>query len=781
MFPNLLIYLKSKMSLALLLTLAALQWGWSQQTYTVSGTVTTETGVPAYGFLVQSGNPNVPDVTTDANGHYELEIPEGEDAIIAPFRNNDLLNGVSTLDKLLIERHILGIEQLDSPYKLIAADINHTGTITSSDVVTLYDAILNVINEFPDNTSWRFVTSATTFPDPENPFAEPFDEAIAINDIAADVTGANFIAVKVGDVNGTAELFLGGAGAIQGKVFFDQDDNCAQSSGDTPLNNWIVIASNASSTDSFYANSNVYGDYEFLLPPGTYDIEVVQASGLFAPCTGNVTGVNVALQSTTTIDFAQQALFECPAMEVELSTYLLRRCFNSFYNVQYCNNGTITAEDASVEVTLDPYFTNVSSSISWASVNGDTYTFNVGDVQPGECGNFYINFKVSCDADLGQTHCTSAHVYPDSSCVPPSGLWSGADLIVTGECDGDDVVFTITNTGDDMDEPVEYVVIEDIMIQMSESLQLPAGGFETVSLTANGATWRLETEEAAYHPYQTFASATVEGCPDGFEPMSYGFFNLFPMPDEAPFEDIDCRENVGSWDPNDKTGFPLGVGEQRFIEPGQPLDYLIRFQNTGTDTAFNIVVIDSLPETLEPASIKLLGSSHPMTFVLGDRGIARFIFNDIMLPDSNVNEPLSHGFVKFSIAQKPGLPLPTVIENSAAIYFDFNEPIITNTTFHTVDTNFIEVLSDVSNLTESHGELLVYPNPSAGDVLFELPTDSPTKAIFSLHDAFGRALRSNDFDGKQYRFQREGLVDGVYFYRLEVEGLGRYTGKMILK
>ncbi|MCB0517531.1 MAG: T9SS type A sorting domain-containing protein [Lewinellaceae bacterium] len=769
------------MSLALLLTLAVLQLGWSQQTFKISGTVTTETGVPAHGFLVQSGNPNVPDVTTDANGYYELEIPAGEDAIIAPFRNNDLLNGVSTLDKVLIERHILGIEQLDSPYKLIAADVNHTGTVTSSDVVTLYDAILNVINEFPDNTSWRFVDANYVFPNPSNPFESPFPELFNFNAINSDISGVDFIAVKVGDVNGTAELFLGGAGAIQGSIFFDQDDNCAQSSGDSPLTNWIVVASNAGTTDSFYANSNVYGDYELYLPPGTYDIEVVQASGLFAPCTGTVTGVNVALQSITTVDFAQQAVLDCPAMEVELSTYLLRRCFQNYYHVQYCNNGTATAEDASVEVTLDPYFIDVSSSIPWASVNSDTYTFNVGDVQPGECGNFFITFKVSCDAELGQTHCTSAHVYPDSSCVAPNMLWSGADLIVTGECVNDEVVFTITNTGDDMDEPVEYVVIEDIMIQMTETLQLPAGGTKTETRTANGATWRLETEEAAYHPYETFASATVEGCPDGFVPMSYGFVNLFPMPDEAPFEDIDCRENVSSWDPNDKTGFPLGVGERHFIEPGQPLDYLIRFQNTGTDTAFNILVIDSLQQTLDPASIKILGSSHPMTFVLGDRGVARFIFNDIMLPDSNVNEPLSHGYVKFSIAQKPGLPLPTVIENSAAIYFDFNAPIITNTTWHTVDTDFIEVVSSVSDVPPGFGELLAYPNPSAGDVIFEIPTERPVSAIFQLFDPMGRQVLRENFTENKCRFQRNGLAAGVYFYRVEMEGGGVFSGRVILK
>ena len=152
-----------------------------------------------------------------------------------------------------------------------------------------------------------------------------------------------------------------------------------------------------------------------------------------------------------------------------------------------------------------------------------------------------------------------------------------------------------------------------------------------------------------------------------------------------------------------------------------------------------------------------------------------------MLPDSNVNEPLSHGYVKFSIAQKPGLPLPTVIENSAAIYFDFNAPIITNTTWHTVDTDFIEVVSSVSDVPPGFGELLAYPNPSAGDVIFEIPTERPVSAIFQLFDPMGRQVLRENFTENKCRFQRNGLAAGVYFYRVEMEGGGVFSGRVILK
>jgi uncharacterized repeat protein (TIGR01451 family) len=766
-----------KMSLVLLLAFATLQLGWSQQTYTVSGTITTEDGTPMPGVEVFSGNANVPVVYTNSDGQYQIVLTEGSDAVISPFNDNDPINGVSTFDFVLIGKHMEGVTLLSSPYKMIAADVDNSEEIDSLDIIAIYNAILWINPGFPNNTSWRFVAADFNFPNPSNPFESPFPEVITISDISSDVTGLDFIAVKVGDVNGTSIAGAFWTSSIRGKVFFDQDETCTQTNGDTPLANWNVVATGTNG--SFYGNTDGAGNYSIALLPGTYDVSVFQENSLWSPCTATVPNVTVAQYAASTVDFAQQAVADCPAMEVNLSTWFLRRCFSNSYTVNYCNQGTVTATNASVEVTLDPYFINVTSSIPWASVNGNTYTFNIGNVAPGECGYFGIQFVVSCDANLNQAHCTSAHVYPDSTCVQPNALWSGADLLVTGECVGDDVVFTITNIGDDMTEPVEYVIIEDIMIQMTADVQLLAGESQTVTVPANGSTWRLETDEAAYHPLETFASATIEGCPDGFNPMSYGFFNFFPMPDEAPFEDIDCRENIGSFDPNDKTGYPLGVGEQRFIEPGQPLDYLIRFQNTGTDTAFNIIVIDSLPQTVDPASIKLLGSSHPMTFVLGDRGVARFIFNNIMLPDSNVNEALSHGFVKFSIAQKTGLELGTTIENEAEIYFDFNEAIVTNRTLHTLGVEFLEISA---TQTQVKGvEMEVFPNPTMAIANFRFKGLELREGLLTVLDQQGRPVSATPFTGTTCQFDGTGLASGVYFFKIEDAGKGIATGKLVVR
>jgi len=113
------------------------------------------------------------------------------------------LNGVSTLDLIWIQRHILGIETLDSPYKMLAADVNNNEAISATDLIELRKLILGHYDEFPDNTSWRFVDADYQFPDVNNPWAANFSETYLINNLESDMA-IDFIGVKIGDVNSTA-------------------------------------------------------------------------------------------------------------------------------------------------------------------------------------------------------------------------------------------------------------------------------------------------------------------------------------------------------------------------------------------------------------------------------------------------------------------------------------------------------------------------------------------------------------------------------------------------
>ncbi|MEZ4934935.1 MAG: T9SS type A sorting domain-containing protein [Saprospiraceae bacterium] len=159
----------------------------------------------------------------------------------------------------------------------------------------------------------------------------------------------------------------------------------------------------------------------------------------------------------------------------------------------------------------------------------------------------------------------------------------------------------------------------------------------------------------------------------------------------------------------------------------------------------------------------------------------KFIFDEIMLPDSNVNEPASHGFVKFRIKQKRDLPLNTKIFNKAAIYFDYNEPIITNTTLHTI-TQYSGYVGTINHYgSESLPWVHVYPNPFFEKATFELKNVNGNEFQFQLLDVNGKLVSSSSFKGKTFQFNQENLPGGLYFYRIMNEGMDVYSGKIFLR
>lgn len=160
-----------------------------------------------------------------------------------------------------------------------------------------------------------------------------------------------------------------------------------------------------------------------------------------------------------------------------------------------------------------------------------------------------------------------------------------------------------------------------------------------------------------------------------------------------------------AYDPNDKIAYPVGEESLGYIPPSTTdLDYTIRFQNTGTDTAFVVVIKDSLDLNLDWTSFTLLASSHSVSTFIDHEGEVTFTFNDILLPDSNVNEIASHGFIKYNIEINEGTEIGTSIYNTANIYFDENPAIITNTKINTIYdcTTILESLSIDSIFCEDH-------------------------------------------------------------------------------
>jgi hypothetical protein len=212
------------------------------QNISLSGKVETETAVGVQDVHIEiDGTVNgstVPSVyyLTEDQGLFQFSnlFPLGGNSsfTVTPTKKINPLNGVSTLDLVLISRHILGLDTLDSPYKVIAADANRSNTVSTIDIVELRRLILGIYDSLPNNTSWRFVDKAHVFADALNPFVPAFPETIARDSVEEDQTDLDFIGIKIGDVNNSVDpLLLGEAEDRSGNLIQFRAADCRVETG----------------------------------------------------------------------------------------------------------------------------------------------------------------------------------------------------------------------------------------------------------------------------------------------------------------------------------------------------------------------------------------------------------------------------------------------------------------------------------------------------------------------------------------------------------------------
>ena len=184
------------------------------QAFEISGKILTESfeGIKDVAISLNGTDQKF---TTDENGKYMFQdVIEGSTLSIVPDKNTDATNGVTTLDLVLIQKHILGIEHINNPYRILAGDINASGTITASDLIALRKLILGKYDEFPANSSWKFLDANHQFVQGDNPWASPLPYSYEINNIGTNMD-VDFIGIKIGDVNYSVEM---GSGAKKSEV-----------------------------------------------------------------------------------------------------------------------------------------------------------------------------------------------------------------------------------------------------------------------------------------------------------------------------------------------------------------------------------------------------------------------------------------------------------------------------------------------------------------------------------------------------------------------------------
>ncbi|MEZ5038387.1 MAG: hypothetical protein R2828_00780 [Saprospiraceae bacterium] len=238
-----------------------------------------------------------------------------------------------------------------------------------------------------------------------------------------------------------------------------------------------------------------------------------------------------------------------------------------------------------------------------------------------------------------------------------------------------------------------------------------------------------------------------------------------------------------SFDPNDKRVQPDREENENYTLFTEELEYTVRFQNTGNDTAFLVVIRDTLDQNLDWSTFRPFSASHPYEVVLNEKiGVLTFTFDNILLPDSISNEAGSHGFITYTIRPKTGLAEDTPVRNRAGIYFDRNPPIITNTTLNTLVSQLpgVSVARDfrITNLAVD-----VYPNPFSDELQFKVDDQLAGPVWLQIFDFSGRMLYSARHD----LIEGSGVISvpgdslegsDIFLYKIWMQRAGK-TGKVI--
>jgi hypothetical protein len=228
-----------------------------------------------------------------------------------------------------------------------------------------------------------------------------------------------------------------------------------------------------------------------------------------------------------------------------------------------------------------------------------------------------------------------------------------------------------------------------------------------------------------------------------------------------------------------KEVYPAGTAPGGSIVPATRLTYIVYFQNTGTDTAYNIAIMDTLDPDLDASTFQLLSGSQATAPLILPGNVIRFVYNHIMLPDSGTDQAGSHGYVRFAVSPKSTLTNGTQVTNTAYIYFDFNPAVITNTVMNT-----IFMPSGAAEYTQS-GQYSVVPNPMHSTAVITIATDGFVIAglVCVMYDMTGKKIKEfSSADGHQFVIDRSGLADGMYYYRLSAPDARCFgSGKIVIR
>ena len=525
---------------------------------------------------------------------------------------------------------------------------------------------------------------------------------------------------------------------IEGKIIANTIGRCQTDTNTSPITGITIAAM----PGNYYGTSDASGVYRIKVLAGNYSLIWLKTRGYerdvqicpepsttysvaFAPSADNVTsgGNNFSIKRDT-----------CPNVLLSLGQAFYRRCFDGKM-VFRCQNPTASAINGLlVNVFLPSNLEFNSASLpSTYDTSTRAHRVNVGNLLPFQTIFFSISTKVNCSSQLGQQLCTYATYTTSHPCQTGTAQWDGSFLRPKVQCPK---VAFINTTSANMTQKTAYKIFVDGSLIRADSLQLQSQDSLVLRIPRLNSAfhYRIEVEQPRGNPFEPM-SVLNKSCTNNAD-MADAYYPLLGNDDAVR----SCGTIIGSFDPNDKIAYPGSRATIPEIYPNTNLEYSIRFQNCGTDTAFKVSITDSLSAALDINSLYLQGSSHPFALDILTGNVLKFTFTDILLPDSTTNKIGSNGFVCFRIKPKADTRFGTIINNAAYIYFDFNNPIKTPV----VARRYIDYWEDSATIDTitvgiayAKGQRChLYPNPTKGNLTVEMQV----QGMAVLCDLRGRRL-----------------------------------------
>ncbi len=616
-----------------------------------------------------------------------------------------------------------------------------------------------------------FPTSATGPNNGSNPQDEPAIQvqenhiyAILVNNFSGNLSPYQI------DFAGTTAEF-GPFNEIIGTVFYDSNNDCTDNI-ELPASDIFVRAYNANNQPAGVGYSQPNGNYKMLVPainPPT-EVKIEQIEFPF------VEGCSPLTQAISFPPNAENVIFDqlnfsftyaelCTQFEIEYIPIIYRRCFSAYNHVRIKNSGSLNPGSNDFKLTYpNEYFYPLSSNVAFESLGNNEYLFHPPALDPFQEFIVHVLDTVQCEIELNTILCVDAEMTTPNSCQDTINN----ELKLSMRIDTLHNKVIVENIGNANMANTYLLNVYNINPLDTEFQEI--AGNHGIQLNTNETT-----QISVFSPFITATLLDLFGNTENLEVgNSEGLSSNDTL---VHFYSLDkdhgCGAVIGAYDPNDKLGFPAGLGELNRIEPEQTINYRIRFQNTGSDTAFTVLIRDTLTSYLDPYTIIPGASSHPYTFYL-DENRARFLFNNINLLPQEANEAESIGFVEFKIKQKPNNPISYNIDNQAAIYFDFNEPIYTPVHRYSIYPLPLSANSVIQERIE------IFPNPSTGiiNIGWKKEWNQFSKQVRIL-DLEGRIIRTFENQDLMNPINCSDLAKGCYFIEVLLNGEKRFYERWI--